>query len=63
MFYNFGWLHKPLRFTPAMEAGIGTHVWRIEELVKLEPEPVAAKRGQYKASASQAEGNSSYDAT
>jgi len=37
-----------LRVTPAMEAGISGHVWSIEELVALMPEPVAKKRGPYK---------------
>jgi hypothetical protein len=31
-----------------MQAGIATHVWSIEEIVKLVPEPVAKKRGAYK---------------
>lgn len=48
MFYNFGKVHKTLRVTPAMEAGIADHVWTIEEIVRLVPEPVAKKRGPYK---------------
>jgi hypothetical protein len=48
MFYNFARIHKTLRVTPAMEAGIADHVWTIEEIVRLVPEPVAAKRGKYK---------------
>jgi IS1 family transposase len=48
MFYNFCKIHKTLRVTPAMEAGISSHVWSIEELAKLIPEPVAKKRGSYK---------------
>jgi Phage integrase, N-terminal SAM-like domain len=35
MYYNFCRIHQTLRVTPAMEAGISTHVWRIEELVSL----------------------------
>jgi hypothetical protein len=31
MFYNFG----RVRVTPAMESGIATHVWSIEEIVGL----------------------------
>jgi hypothetical protein len=31
-----------------MEAGISGHVWSIEELVAIMPEPVAKKRGAYK---------------
>ena len=38
---------KTLRVTPAMEAGISDHVWSIEEIVRLVPEPVAKKRGTY----------------
>ena len=48
MFYNFGRVHKTLRVTPAMQAGIAAHVWSIEEICNLVPEPVAAKRGPYK---------------
>ncbi len=35
MYYNFCRVHQTLRVTPAMEAGISTHVWTIEELVSL----------------------------
>lgn len=35
MHYNFGRVHKTLRVTPAMEAGISDHVWSIEEIVRL----------------------------
>jgi IS1 family transposase len=31
--YNFCRIHQTLRVTPAMEAGITDHVWRIEELL------------------------------
>ena len=47
MYYNFAKIHKTLRVTPAMEAGISDHVWSIEEIVRLVPEPVAKKRGTY----------------
>ena len=41
MFYNFCRVHKTLRVTPAMEAGLATHVWTIEELVNLmEPKSI-----------------------
>jgi len=33
--YNFCRLHKTLRVTPAMEAGLTDHVWEIENLVEL----------------------------
>lgn len=35
MYYNFGRIHKTLRVTPAMEAGISDHVWSLEEIAKL----------------------------
>jgi hypothetical protein len=46
--YNFGRIHKTLRVTPAMEAKIADHVWSLEEIAALVPEPVAKKRGVYK---------------
>jgi IS1 family transposase/transposase-like protein len=33
-FYNFSRVHRTLRVTPAMEAGIADHVWTIEELLQ-----------------------------
>jgi hypothetical protein len=35
MHYNFVRVHKTLRVTPAMEAGIADHVWSMAELVAL----------------------------
>jgi len=35
MHYNFCRVHKTLRITPAMEAGLAHHVWTVEELVAL----------------------------
>lgn len=35
MHYNFGRIHKTLRVTPAMEAGISDHVWSLEEIASL----------------------------
>ncbi len=35
MYYNFGRIHKTLRVTPAMEAGISDHVWSLEEIASL----------------------------
>lgn len=35
MHYNFCRIHKTLRVTPAMEAGIADHVWEISEIVAL----------------------------
>ena len=48
MYYNFGRIHKTLRVTPAMEAGLSDHVWSLEEIAALIPEPEAKKRGPYK---------------
>jgi IS1 family transposase len=48
MYYNFGRVHKTLRVTPAMEAGIADHVWSLEEIAGLVQQPVAQKRGPYK---------------
>ncbi len=33
--YNFARVHKTLRVTPAMEAGIADHVWTLEEIAGL----------------------------
>jgi IS1 family transposase len=35
MHYNFARLHKTLRVTPAMEAGVTDHVWSLAEIVGL----------------------------
>ena len=35
MYYNFGRVHQTLRVTPAMEAGVATHVWSVTEIVSL----------------------------
>uniref|UniRef100_E6PRS8 IS1 transposase n=1 Tax=mine drainage metagenome TaxID=410659 RepID=E6PRS8_9ZZZZ len=48
MHYNFARIHKSLRVTPAMAAGISDHVWSIAEICDLVPEPEAKKRGPYK---------------
>jgi hypothetical protein len=40
--YNFCRVHSTLRVTPAIEAGISDHVWTIEELCGLIPEPASA---------------------
>ncbi len=47
MYYNFARIHKTLRVTPAMQAGLSDHVWSIEEIARLAPELVAKKRGKY----------------
>ena len=48
MHYNFARVHQSLRVTPAMEAGITDHVWSIEEIADLIPEPTYGPRGPYK---------------
>lgn len=35
MYYNFAKIHKTLRVTPAMQAGVTDHVWSLEEIAKL----------------------------
>ncbi|MFZ1906057.1 MAG: IS1 family transposase [Steroidobacteraceae bacterium] len=35
MHYNFARIHKTLRVTPAMQAGISDHVWSLEEIASL----------------------------
>jgi len=35
MFYNFVRIHRTLKVTPAMEAGVTDHLWEIEDIVKL----------------------------
>jgi IS1 family transposase len=35
MYYNFGRIHKTLRITPAMAAGVSDHVWSSEEIATL----------------------------
>ena len=39
--YNFARIHKTLRVTPAMQAGLATHVWSLEEIVGLLDRPNA----------------------
>jgi IS1 family transposase len=42
--YNFCRIHKTLRVTPAMEAGLTDHVWTLEELCGLIPEKKPIQR-------------------
>ena len=35
MYYNFGRIHKTLRVTPAMEAGVSDHIWSLDEIAEL----------------------------
>ncbi len=48
-FYNFIRIHKTLRMTPAMAAGITDRLWSMEEIAVLTEPKVPAKRGPYKA--------------
>jgi IS1 family transposase len=48
MFYNFCKIHKSLRVTPAMAAGVSTTLWEISDIVALIPEEAPKKRGSYK---------------
>jgi IS1 family transposase len=48
--YNFARIHKTLRITPAMAAGLSGHVWSLEEIVLMADKhaPKPSKRGPYK---------------
>lgn len=50
VFYNFCRIHKSLRVTPAMEAGITDRVWSFDDVIAKidEMAPPPAKRGPYK---------------
>jgi hypothetical protein len=53
VYYNFARIHKTLRITPAMSAGLSDHVWTLEEIILMADSymPKPAKRGPYKRSA------------
>lgn len=50
MHYNFARVHKTLRVTPAMEAGVADHIWSMEEIAEMveAATPKPGKRGPYK---------------
>jgi IS1 family transposase len=50
MHYNFCRIHKTLRITPAMAAGVTDHVWSVADIVSMieANESAPAKRGPYK---------------
>jgi IS1 family transposase len=50
VYYNFARIHKTLRITPSMAAGLSDHVWTLEEIVMMADRyALAAKpRGPYK---------------
>jgi IS1 family transposase len=54
MYYNFVRIHKSLRCTPAMAAGVTSKLWEISDIIALLPEPEAKKRGPYKKRAANA---------
>lgn len=45
MHYNFCRIHKTLRVTPAMEAGVSNHVWTLEEVIDLLESSESAVQG------------------
>jgi hypothetical protein len=50
MYYNFVRIHKTLRVTPAMAAGVADRLWEIADIAKLveDAEAKPIKRGPYK---------------
>jgi hypothetical protein len=50
VWYNFVRIHKTLRVTPAMAAGVSASLWSMEDLVALidAAATVPAKRGPYR---------------
>lgn len=50
MYYNFVGIHKTLRVTPAMAAGVTDRLWEITDIAKLveQAEVKLGKRGPYK---------------
>jgi IS1 family transposase len=49
-YYNFVSIHKTLRVTPAMAAGVSARLWEVSDIVALleAAEPKPGKRGPYK---------------
>ncbi|MEA2834662.1 MAG: hypothetical protein QOG66_2864 [Methylobacteriaceae bacterium] len=49
MYYNFVRIHKTLRMTPAMAAGVTGRLWEISDIVALvEAQDAPAMRGPYR---------------
>lgn len=48
-YYNFVRIHKTLRMTPAMAAGVSARLWEVSDIVALleAAEPKPGKRGPY----------------
>jgi hypothetical protein len=49
-FYNWARIHKTLRVTPAMAAGLTDHLWTMEEIVEMmdEAAPKSGRPKEYK---------------
>lgn len=49
-YYNFVRIHKTLRVTPAMAAGVSNRLWEVSDIVAIleAAEPKSGKRGPYK---------------
>jgi hypothetical protein len=56
VFYNFVRMHKTLRMTPAMAAGVTDRLWSMDEIAQMIDAtlPVPGPRGPYKKSVSAA---------
>jgi hypothetical protein len=50
-FYNFVRIHKTLKMSPAMAAGIADTLWSMEDIAKLIEPTAPVKRGPYKKTA------------
>jgi len=48
MHYNFARVHSTVRCSPAMAAGVTSHLWSVEEIVSLLLVEAPKKRGPYK---------------
>jgi IS1 family transposase len=48
LFYNFVRIHKTVKMSPAMAAGIESRLWSMEDIAMLIDAPAPAKRGPYK---------------
>lgn len=48
MHYNFARLHQTIRCSPAMAAGVTSHLWSVADIVALLPVEAPKERGTYK---------------
>jgi hypothetical protein len=50
LWYNFVKMHRTLKMTPALAAGVADRLWSVEDIVALieAREPPSKKRGLYK---------------